>query len=535
MPISLKGEFEMRSSGVLMHISSLEGTYGIGTLGNEAFKFVDFLKKSGQTYWQILPIGPTGYGDSPYQSYSAFAGNPLLIDLDFLIAEELISEDDSDLRLLALKGTFTSYESLFSFKKILLEKAFSQFEKIATEEDITEFMEFCEGQAKWLDDYAMFMALKERFDYLMWTLWEDSYRLRDKAALKAFEKEHESEIRCWKFIQYKFFKQYNAVKEYANKNGIKLYGEKPINISVDSADKRARPQHFMLDEELKPTKVAGCPPDAFSTLGQLWGNPLYDWDAMEKDNYKWWIERVRYSSQLFDLTRIDHFRGFDSFYSIPAGNTDAVIGEWLKGPGMKLFNAIKEELGDVALVAEDLGFLTKSVKKLLADANYPGMNILEFAFGGDNSAYMPHNHKKNSVVYIGTHDNSTVIGWYKALEDSQKDYIKNYLGLKKKADEKKVAKALIRLLFASSSDYAIIQAQDILLLDDSARMNIPSTIGGKNWLWRAPIGAFSDKKAKWLYELTKTYFRLPEKPKEKKKINVKVKAVATKIESSETI
>lgn len=287
---------------------------------------------------------------------------------------------------------------------------------------------------------------------------------------------------------------------------------------MDSADIWANPQLFMLDSDCRPTKVAGCPPDDFSPTGQLWGNPLYDWSIMEQDGYRWWIERVKYSSKLFDLTRIDHFRGFESFYAIPAGNSTAEEGEWLPGPGMKLFNAIKAELGDVPLVAEDLGFLTASVRKMLKEAGYPGMNVLEFAFGGDDSAYLPHNYVKNSVVYIGTHDNETALGWLKGLSAENKKYVQSYLGLKKNASENKTVKALIRAAYASVCDTAVIQAQDLLMLDNSARMNIPSTIGGGNWLWRAPCGAFTPKLAKRLKKLSKIYYRYPVKPNKKEPV-----------------
>ncbi|MCC8043866.1 MAG: 4-alpha-glucanotransferase [Oscillospiraceae bacterium] len=510
----------MRNCGVLMHISSLSNPYGIGTLGAEAYSFVDFLKKAGQTYWQILPIGPTGYGDSPYQSYSAFAGNPLLIDPDMLVSDGLISEDDSDLHLLSVKDEFTSYESLFAFKKLLLSKAYAKFHTSASSRSKYDFSDFCSKNASWLDDYALFMSLKESYHYEMWLDWADCYRLRDKATLEEYSSHHKADIECWKFIQYKFFRQYNALKSYANKQGILIYGDMPIYVSMDSADIWANPKLFMLDSDCRPTKVAGCPPDVFSPTGQLWGNPLYNWDEMEKIGYSWWIERVRYSSTLFDLTRIDHFRGFDSFYAIPAENSDAVNGEWLEGPGMKLFGAINKALGSVSLVAEDLGFLTDSVKQLLKDAGYPGMNVLEFAFGGDDSGYLPHNHSKNSVVYIGTHDNQTAMGWLNTMDSHEKARIRQYLGLKKHCSDEKIVKGLIRAAYASHSDTAVIQAQDILLLDDSARMNIPSTIGNGNWMWRAEKGAFTDKHAKKLRKLAQTYYRLPAEKKKGKPVKI---------------
>lgn len=505
--IDVKVVIIMRSCGVLMHITSLPSPYGVGTLGREAYKFVDFLKKAGQTYWQILPVGPTGFGDSPYQSYSAFAGNPLLIDIDELISEGLVSAEDKDLALLEEKDGFADYGQLFAFKKLILAKAYEAFSSRKDPEESYDFAKFCRKNAWWLDDYALFMSLKNKFRQEMWTLWEDDYRLRDKKTLAKYSEEHSEDIELWKFMQYKFSKQYRALKKYANKKGILIYGDMPIYVSMDSSDIWANPEMFMLDENRRPTLVAGCPPDAFSPTGQLWGNPLYDWDYMEDNGYKWWITRVRYSAKLFDLTRIDHFRGFESFYAIPAENETAEEGEWLKGPSMKLFNAIKAELGDVQLVAEDLGFLTDEVREMLRAAGYPGMNVLEFAFGGDDSGYLPHNHGKNSVVYIGTHDNETALGWYKGLDKAGKKRVRRYLGLGKDVSEEAVVWALIRTAYASTDDCCIIQMQDILTLDNSARMNIPSTIGGGNWAWRMEKGALDKALAKKLKKLAKIYYR----------------------------
>lgn len=497
----------MRNCGVLMHITSLPGQYGIGTLGREAYRFVDFLKKSKQTYWQILPVGPTGFGDSPYQSYSAFAGNPLLIDIDKLIEDGLVQPDDKDLLLLSQKNGFADYGQLFAFKKLILAKAHAAFLASENSEKKEKYAKFCSKNKWWLDDYAMFMSLKYRFKQEMWTLWDDCYRLRDENALAAYAEENAVDIDLWKFMQFEFFTQYKALKKYANKNGVKIYGDMPIYVSMDSSDIWADPDMFMLDENRRPTKVAGCPPDDFAPTGQLWGNPLYDWDYMEKHGYKWWIKRVKYSAKLFDLTRIDHFRGFESFYAIPAEDETAENGEWLQGPSMKLFNAIKSELGDVALVAEDLGFLTDEVVQMLKAAGYPGMKVLEFAFGGDDSGYLPHNYDKNSVVYIGTHDNETALGWYLGADKATKKRIRRYLGLGKNADNETVVSALIREAYASVSDTCIIQMQDLLCLDNSARMNIPSTIGGGNWAWRMDKGALTRELSKKLKRLAKTYYR----------------------------
>lgn len=501
----------MHSCGILLHISSLPSDYGIGTLGREAFKFVDFLKKSGQEYWQILPIGPTGFGDSPYQSYSAYAGNPLLIDLDKLIDRELVAYDDHDLQVLKHKQHFADYAQLFSFKYVILQKAAANFFANATTEDMLNFKRFCSENNFWLEDYALFMSLKYINKQKMWTEWDDDIRLRKPKAIELTTIELTDDILCWKFIQYEFFRQYFALKDYANENGIKIYGDMPIYVSMDSCDIWANPELFMLDEDCRPTMVAGCPPDGFSPTGQLWGNPLYNWDKMSEDGFSWWISRVEYSSKLFDLTRIDHFRGFESFYAIPAQNKTAENGEWLKGPSVGLFDAIKAELGDVKLVAEDLGFLTENVRKMLKETGYPGMNVLEFAFyGRENSSYLPHNYVRNSVTYIGTHDNDTALGWYDSLEKHDRKFAKKYMGLSKKEG---VCGGLIRTVMSSVSDLVIIQMQDYLELGTEARMNIPSTIGGKNWAWRLKKSDLSSELAKRIGKYAKTYFRAPEEKK----------------------
>lgn len=497
----------MRTCGVLMHITSLPSPYGTGTLGREAYKFVDFLVKAGQSCWQILPVGPTGFGDSPYQSFSAFAGNPLLIDIDMLIEDGLVSPDDKDLKLIAEKKEFADYGQLFAFKRIILAKAHAAFAANADREQLYLFDKFCRKNAWWLDDYAMFMSMKYFFKQAMWTLWEDEYRLRDPKTLAEYADEHSIDIDCWKFMQFIFFKQYKKLKKYANKRGIAIYGDMPIYVSMDSSDIWANPEMFMLDSDRRPVKVAGCPPDDFSPTGQLWGNPLYDWEYMDKDGYSWWIKRVKYSAKLFDITRIDHFRGFESFYAIPAEDKTAENGEWLQGPSMKLFDAIKAKLGDVRLVAEDLGFLTDEVKAMLKAAGYPGMNVLEFGFGGDDSGYLPHNYVKNSVVYIGTHDNETALGWYLSQDKKGKSRIRKYLGLGKSASDEKVVHELIRCAYASVSDICVIQMQDWLCLDNSARMNTPSTIGGGNWAWRMDKNACTKELAKAMKKLSKTYFR----------------------------
>lgn len=504
----------MHSSGILLHISSLSGKYGIGTLGAKAREFVKFLVKSGQEYWQILPIGPTGFGDSPYQSYSAYAGNPLLIDLETLIDEGLIDENDNDLQIMEKKQDFADYAQLYSFKYIVLKKACKKFLETADDTQIKDFENFCSKNGFWLNDYALFTAVKDHFKGVMWTEWEDDIRLRQPEAVKRYSEMLSKEVRCIKFIQYKFFEQYYALKKYANSRGIKIYGDMPIYVSMDSSDIWASPKLFMLDSDRRPTKVAGCPPDAFAPTGQLWGNPLYDWDYMEKTGYKWWISRVKYSGKLFDLTRIDHFRGFESFYAIPYGNETAEIGEWLPGPSTKLFRAIKAELGNANLVAEDLGFLTDNVRKMLKACGYPGMYVLEFAFGGEDSNYLPHNYGRNGVVYIGTHDNDTAMGWYESSDKATKKRAKKYMALTKKEG---FNWGMIRTAYASVADLAVIQMQDFLGLGSEARMNIPSTIGGGNWAWRLKGGELTDKLAKKILKYTKRYFRNPVRKKLKVK------------------
>ncbi len=512
----------MRRCGILMHISSLPGKYGIGTLGKAAYEFVDFLKKSGQTYWQILPLGPTGYGDSPYQCYSAYAGNPLLVDIDMLLDEDLINVEDHDLNVLRQKHDFVDYAQLYSFKNVVFHKAAARFFNIADEKAISDFKAFCAENNYWLEDYCLFMSLKYLFKQTMWTEWDDDIRLRETDAVEKYRSELADEINVWAFIQYKFFKQYYALKKYANDNGIKIYGDMPIYVSMDSSDVWAVPNMFMLDENRCPIKVAGCPPDAFAPTGQLWGNPLYDWDKMEQDNFAWWVNRVEYSARLFDLIRIDHFRGFESFYAIPAEDETAEYGEWVKGPGIKLFNVIKKELGEVDFVAENLGFLTDDVKNMLNESGYPGMNVLEFAFSNfSDSDYLPHNYIPNSVTYIGTHDNDTAMGWYNSLNKKDRKFAKQYMSLKKKEG---ICAGIIRTAFASVSDTVIIQMQDYLELGSEARMNIPSTIGGGNWRWRMPEGVLTNHLAKRIRKYASLYFRLPEKKKVKlKKITADVK------------
>ncbi|MBI6872397.1 4-alpha-glucanotransferase [Clostridium aciditolerans] len=489
-----------RSSGILMHIASLPSPYGIGTFGKEAYEFVDFLVEAGQKYWQILPIGPTGAGDSPYQSFSTFAGNPYFIDLDLLKEEGLLTKEDYENVNFGNDPEKVDYEKMFNNKMPILKIAFQNSEG-KYKDEIKNFK--FENKA-WLEDYALYMAVKSEFDLRSWQEWDTDIKLRKKTALEHYKEELKNEIDYWVFLQYIFFKQWVALKNYANINGIKIIGDIPIYVAEDSADTWANSEVFMLDEEKRPIVVSGCPPDAFSATGQLWGNPIYNWSYLEKTNYKWWIERIKGNINLYDVTRIDHFRGFESFWQIPYGEPTAVNGKWVKGPGIKLFNAVKEALGEVDIIAEDLGYLTQEVIDFRDASGYPGMKVLEFAFDTrEESDYLPHNYEKNCIVYTGTHDNDTVMGWFENTQKSDTDFAKRYLKLNKKEGYNW---GFIRGALSSVGNLAIAQMQDYLGLGSEARMNIPSTLGG-NWLWRVKREYLSHKLAKKINKITKLYGR----------------------------
>lgn len=483
----------MRKSGILMHISSLPSPHGIGTLGKAAYEFVDFLKKSGQTLWQVLPVNPTSYGDSPYQSPSAFAGNPYFIDLDILKDEGLLTEHEINNYYFGNMD----YYLLFQNRYPLLRTAYSRFVK----NDLYE--EFIQKNAFWLDEFALFMTLKEHNNYRSWIYWDDKMlRMHDTEAISEAVQKYERDINFYKFLQFKFFEQWQHLKEYANINGIEIIGDMPIYVALDSAEVWSRPELFLLDENHLPLKVAGCPPDAFSEKGQMWGNPLYRWDVMENDGFSWWIDRIKMSQKLFDKVRIDHFRGFESYYTIDFGREDAVDGSWEKGPGIKIFNKIKEVLGDVDIIAEDLGYLTPEVLDMLKKSGYPGMKVLQFAFDpyGD-SAYLPHNHTKNCIVYTGTHDNNTTKGWYSSLSAEEKIFVDQYLNITENPVD-----ALISAALASVADTAIIPIQDYMSLGSEARMNTPSTLGG-NWCFRLPPEALNEALSNKICKMTKLYRR----------------------------
>lgn len=489
-----------RSSGILMHITSLPSPYGIGTFGKEAYEFVDFLVKAGQKYWQILPLGSTSFGDSPYQSFSAFAGNPYFIDLDLLNKECILEEKDYKVLDFGDDPENVDYEKIFKNKMKVLKVAFNN----AKNKHLEDIKEFKEDNTQWIEDYALYMAIKEKFQLKPWKLWDEDIKLRKESTIKTYKRELKEEIEYWVFLQYLFYKQYGELKAYANSKGVKIIGDIPIYVAEDSADTWANSNIFLLDENKTPTVVAGCPPDAFSETGQLWGNPIYDWKALEKQEYLWWIERIDASRKIYDVIRIDHFRGFESYWQIPYGEETAINGTWVKGPGIKLFNAIKKALGHVEIIAEDLGFLTEEVINFRIESGYPGMKVLQFAFDSrEESDYLPHNYEKNCVVYTGTHDNYTVNGWFKNTNKADVDYAVRYLNLSEKEGYNW---GFIRGALSSVGSLAIAQMQDYLGLGDEGRMNIPSTLGD-NWQWRIKKEALTEELAEKINKLTKLYGR----------------------------
>lgn len=493
----------MRTSGVLMPIFSLPSPYGIGTLGKPARRFVDFLAKGGQKYWQILPICPTSYGDSPYQSFSSFAGNPYFIDLSELCREELLTPAECEAYEWGDDVHSVDYGLLYENRYVLLRRAYTRFAKNTPE----DFVRFCEEKADWLDDYALFMALKDANRGASWFQWDKKLRFRDAAALAAAGEQYANDIEFYKMLQYLFFKQWSRLKSYANEHGIEIIGDVPIYVAGDSADVWANPKQFYLDRNLMPIEVAGCPPDAFSEDGQLWGNPLFRWGVMKKDGYAWWTKRIKAMASLYDIVRIDHFRGFDSYYAIPAGDDTARNGRWRKGPGMDLFNRLKEQLGELPIIVEDLGFLTPSVHKLLKDSGFPGMKVIQFAFDSrEGSDYLPHNYPKNCVVYTGTHDNDTSLGWCKTAPKDSVKFAKEYLNLTHKEGYNW---GLMRAAWSSVADLAIVPMQDIIGLGSEARINTPSTQGG-NWKWRATSDQITKKLAKKLRLYMQMYGRCHE-------------------------
>ena len=474
-----------RSSGILLHPTSLPSPYGIGDLGPQSYRFVDWLSSTGCKLWQVLPLGPTGYGDSPYQSFSAFAGNPYLISPDDLFADGLLTQEDLD-GMKDLPASRVDFGLIIPKKLDLLQKAFSNYQ--SNPEHLRQsFDYFCAENASWLDDYTLFMALKEANGGGSWNGWPEALRKRKKTALAKARKELGESVTRFAFYQFIFFRQWNKLRAYTNERGIQIIGDIPIFVAYDSSDVWSHPDLFYLDREGNPTVVAGVPPDEFSATGQLWGNPLYKWDVHKKDGYAWWLLRVRSSLQIFDILRFDHFRGFAGYYEIPADHKTAEFGRWVTGPGKDLFRAVDKYLGDglithgtgLPIIAEDLGLVTPDVIELLAAFDLPGMKVLQFAFSGPDNPFLPHNYVPNSVAYTGTHDNDTAFGWYAAAADYERDFAHRYLGV----DGHDFAWDLIRGVWKSVAVFAITPMQDLLGLGSDARMNFPSKLGG-NWEWR---------------------------------------------------
>lgn len=489
-----------RSSGILMHISSLPGPYGIGDFGKGAYDFVDFLECASQKEWQILPLGITGFGDSPYQNFSVFAGNPYFIDLEEFFQKGYLNKEDIALHPLGDNPERVDYGLLYKNKTALLRIAY----KRAKKEINRELEAFYEKEKTWLRDFALFMAIKKAHNDVSWLKWPQEYRNINSRAVLDFERENQDEIYFHIFVQYFFFKQWKALKNYANKKNIRIIGDIPIYVAEDSADLWRHHGLFKVDENLYPLTVAGCPPDAYSETGQLWGNPVYDWEAMERDGYTWWIDRIRASFEMYDMVRIDHFRGFEAYWEVKYGSSDAVNGKWTKGPGYKFFERIKEELGELPIIAEDLGFLTNEVYELIGKTGFPGMKVLQFAFeSGAESEHLPHNYTRNCVVYTGTHDNNTIIGWVKKAGKRELLFARDYLKL---SFEEGFNWGFIRGAFSSTADTCIIPMQDYLGLGDEARMNTPSTLGN-NWVWRMKEDALTDELAEKIAKLTRIYGR----------------------------
>ena len=490
-----------RSSGVLMHITSLPGEFGIGTFGKSAYDFVDFLEETKQTYWQILPLTTTSYGDSPYQSFSAVAGNLNLIDFSLLKEDGLLEESDYVNVNFGENPEKVDYALLFEARRPILEKAVANTSK--NNEVLAEIEKFEAENSSWLADYAEYMAIKESFGYKSFIHWDEDIKKGEQAAREKYRTELQDSIRYYTVTQYFFFKQWLALKEYANEKGIKIIGDMPIYVSADSVEMWTMPELFKVDANNEPLYVAGCPADDFSPTGQLWGNPIYDWEKHKEQGFSWWIYRVQESFKIYDVLRIDHFKGFSDFWQIDKDAENAVNGTWEVGPGIELFQKIKEQLGDLPIVAENLGFIDAKAEKLLDDSGYPGMKILQFAFPGEDNLDRPHHYTQNSVAYTGTHDNDVVNGWYEKLSESEKELVSEYLN---RRDDETITEAMIRGIYSSVSDYAIVTMQDLLDKDATSRMNVPSTVGG-NWEWRMLAEDLTEERKEFLRNITVRYSR----------------------------
>jgi 4-alpha-glucanotransferase len=503
-----------RASGILLHPTSLPGQFGIGDLGKGAYQFVDFLAGTGQRLWQILPLCPTGYGNSPYQCLSVFAGNPLLISLESLVEDNLLKPSDLD-NIPSFTKDRVDYDSVSRFKMPLLKKSFETFRKKTAPGEREQFEVFCQQNAFWLETYALFMAIRETQGFVSWNTWEKGIQQRHPRALEYWSKKLDHEICRYKYQQYQFFKQWAELKRYSNEHGIRLIGDMPIFIALDSSEVWSHPEMFYLDDNGRPTVVAGVPPDYFCKTGQLWGNPLYRWDVMARDGYTWWIERFRSTHTLVDIIRLDHFRGFEKYWEVPGKDITAMNGRWVPGPGIELFQAVQKALGNLPLIAEDLGVITPEVDALRDKLGFPGMRVLQFAFGSDPKAddYKPHNYPRNCVVYTGTHDNNTSMGWLQGVDiedstqskeerDKERQLALKYVG----TDGHEINWDFIRLALMSVADTAIIPMQDVMGLGSEARMNIPGTTEG-NWCWRFVPDMLNAGIKDRLQELTLLYGR----------------------------
>lgn len=495
-----------RAGGVLLSITSLPSKYGIGCFSKSAYDFVDWLKGAGQTYWQILPLGPTSYGDSPYQSFSTFAGNPYFISLEALVEEGVLTKAECEAADFGDKPGSVDYEKMYQARYPLLRKAYER-SKISENQD---YQRFVADNGWWLGDYALFMAVKDWFDGAPWTEWAEDIRLRWPNAMDYYRRELYFDVEFQQYLQYTFYMQWMKLKNYANDRGIRLIGDIPIYVAMDSADTWAHPELFQLDENNVPLAVAGCPPDGFSAIGQLWGNPLYRWDYHRDTGYEWWISRLEYCFRLYDVVRIDHFRGFDEYYSIPYEATTAVDGHWEKGPGMALFARVEEALGRREVIAEDLGYVTDSVRELVRSSGFPGMKVLEFAFDSRDSGcandYLPHNYEENCVAYTGTHDNETIRGWFDSISTEEQEMAREYL-CDSRTPKKELNWAFISLIMRSSARICIIPMQDYLGYGNECRMNKPSTVG-INWKWRLTGEELTEELKKKLYDMARRYGRL---------------------------
>ncbi len=494
-----------RTAGILLPVTSLPSKYGIGCFSKSAYDFVDWLKAAGQSYWQILPLGPTSYGDSPYQSFSTFAGNPYFISLEALIEEGVLTEKECDGADFGSRPNDIHYEKLYKNRYPLLRKAYER-SKISENPD---YLRFIEENNWWLSDYALFMAVKDRFEGVPWNQWAEDIRLRWGNAMDYYREELYFEIEFQQYMQFKFYEQWNVLKAYANENGIRLIGDIPIYVAMDSADTWAHPELFQLDETLTPSAVAGCPPDGFSADGQLWGNPLYRWDYHRNTGYEWWISRLSYCFRLYDVVRIDHFRGFDEYYSIPYGAESAKEGHWEKGPGIDLFRHVEQSLGWHEVIAEDLGYVTDSVRQLVFESGFPGMKVLEFAFDsrdtGSANDYLPHNYIENCVAYTGTHDNETITGWFQSITKKERQMARDYL-CDQTTPDRLLHQSFISLIMRSSAKSCIIPIQDYMGYDNTCRINKPSTVG-INWRWRLTEDELSEELKEKIHAMAMRYGR----------------------------